>query len=97
MLEVRLTLSIGLLSLKMETMSATNVRDRELMMVAMTSSTVKGAGACSEFAVVGMVSFRMMCLHFRVFGSCKLCRQWHSKIGVGDHCREQRIVLQEGM
>ncbi len=49
----------------MATMSTTKVRDRELMMLSMTSSRVKVVGAWSEFAVVGMANLRMMCLHFR--------------------------------
>jgi hypothetical protein len=49
----------------MATMLTTKVRDRELMMLSITSSRVEVVGAWSEFAVVGMVNLRMMCLHFR--------------------------------
>ena len=41
------------------------MRDRELMMLSMTSSRVKVVGAWLEFAVVGMANLRMMCLRFR--------------------------------
>ncbi len=58
-------LLIGLLYLKMATMLTTKVRDRELMMLSMTSLRVEVVGAWSEFAVVGMANLRMMCLHFR--------------------------------
>ncbi len=47
-------------------MSTTKVRDRELMMLSMTSLRVKVVGAWLDFAVVGMVNLRMMCLCFRV-------------------------------
>jgi hypothetical protein len=46
-------------------MSTTKVKDRELMMLSMTSSRVEVVGTWSEVAVVGMANLRMMCLHFR--------------------------------
>jgi hypothetical protein len=49
----------------MATMLTTKVRDRELMMLSMTSSRVEVVGAWLEFAVVGMAKSRMMCLRFR--------------------------------
>ncbi len=51
----------------MATVSMAKVRDRELMMLSMTSSGVEVVGAWSEFAVVGMANLRMMCFRFRAW------------------------------
>ncbi len=50
-----------------ETMSTRYDRERELMMISMTSSRIEVVGAWSEFAVVFMVILLMMC--FRMWAS----------------------------
>ncbi len=83
----------------MATMSKTKVRDRELMMLSMTSSRIEVVGAWSEFAVVGIVNLRMMCLRFRAswkLYTLPLAAQqdwsWRSSLQVA-HCSSRRDVI----
>ena len=49
----------------MATMSTVKVKERDLMMVLSTFLRVEVVSAWSEFAMAGMVTLMMRCLHLR--------------------------------